>query len=154
MNDVSMLRSSLLRTSSASARYARTRSPASMWPFGKGLWAPTGTAPDVVARLSTAAGEALADPAVRKRLADLALEIPTVEQQGPEALHAYQATEIGNGGRSSGRPGSGASEPGGAILRQVLGRIQALPTLGSGRPAFGYRRPDLRVGAGGRHLFL
>jgi hypothetical protein len=36
----------------------------------------------------------LADPAVRKRYADLALELPPDDQQTPEALGALQKAEI------------------------------------------------------------
>jgi tripartite-type tricarboxylate transporter receptor subunit TctC len=38
--------------------------------------------------------DALADPAVSKRLADVGLEIPPREQQTPQALGAYQKAEI------------------------------------------------------------
>jgi tripartite-type tricarboxylate transporter receptor subunit TctC len=58
------------------------------------LWAPEGTPKDIVAKLNAATHEALADSFVRKRLTDLGLEIPTAEQQGPEALRAFQKTEI------------------------------------------------------------
>jgi tripartite-type tricarboxylate transporter receptor subunit TctC len=61
----------------------------------QGLFAPKGTAPDILTKLSAAAGEALADLTVRKRLADLGLEVPPAAQQGPEALRAHQAAEIG-----------------------------------------------------------
>jgi tripartite-type tricarboxylate transporter receptor subunit TctC len=61
----------------------------------QGLFAPKGTAPDILAKLSAVAREALADLTVRKRLADLGLEVPPAAQQGPEALRAYQAAEIG-----------------------------------------------------------
>jgi tripartite-type tricarboxylate transporter receptor subunit TctC len=60
----------------------------------QGLFAPKGTAPDVLTKLSAAAREALADSTVRKRLTDLGLEVPPATQQGPEALRAYQAAEI------------------------------------------------------------
>jgi len=59
-----------------------------------GLWVPHGTPRDVVEKLCTAAQEALADPAVQKRLAELGQEIPPREQQTPEALGAYQKSEI------------------------------------------------------------
>jgi tripartite-type tricarboxylate transporter receptor subunit TctC len=59
-----------------------------------GLWAPKGTPKEIVARLSAAAMEALADPAVRKRLADLGQEIPPPERQTPEALAAHHKAEI------------------------------------------------------------
>jgi tripartite-type tricarboxylate transporter receptor subunit TctC len=60
----------------------------------QGLFAPKGTAPDILTKLSAAARETLADSTVRKRLSDLALEVPPAAQQGPEALRAYQAAEI------------------------------------------------------------
>jgi tripartite-type tricarboxylate transporter receptor subunit TctC len=57
------------------------------------LWAPRGTPPDVIDRLNGAAVDALADPAVRKRLGDLGYEIVPREQQTPEALRAFQTAE-------------------------------------------------------------
>src|SRR3989442_1510779 len=50
-----------------------------------GMWVPKGTPPDVIHRLTAAAMDALADPAVRRRLIDLGQEIPTREQQTAEA---------------------------------------------------------------------
>src|SRR3954453_19099561 len=44
----------------------------SLW---NGLWAPKGTPKDVIAKLNAAVLDALADPGVRKRLADVGLEI-------------------------------------------------------------------------------
>ena len=58
------------------------------------LWVPKGTSSDVVAKLNAAVVDALADPSVRKRLADLGQDIPPREQQTPEALRAYQTAEI------------------------------------------------------------
>jgi tripartite-type tricarboxylate transporter receptor subunit TctC len=58
------------------------------------LWAPKGTPKDVVARLNAAVASALADPTVRKRLADLGQDIPPREQQTPQALDALQRAEI------------------------------------------------------------
>jgi tripartite-type tricarboxylate transporter receptor subunit TctC len=63
----------------------------SLW---NGLWAPKGTPKDVIAKLNAAVMDALADPAVRKRLADVGLEVPPREQQTPESLHKLQAAEI------------------------------------------------------------
>jgi tripartite-type tricarboxylate transporter receptor subunit TctC len=59
-----------------------------------GFWAPAKTPKDVIARLNAATVEALADPAVRTRLAELAQEIFPREQQTPEALMALQKSEI------------------------------------------------------------
>jgi tripartite-type tricarboxylate transporter receptor subunit TctC len=63
----------------------------SLW---SALWAPKGTPKDVIAKLNAAVRDALADPTVRKRLADVGLEIPPVEQRTPEALGKYQKSEI------------------------------------------------------------
>jgi len=57
------------------------------------LWVPKGTSRDIIARLNTAAKEALADPAVRKRLADVGVDLPPLDQQTPEALRALQKAE-------------------------------------------------------------
>ena len=59
-----------------------------------GLWGPKGTPGEVIARLSAAVLEALADPAVAKRLADLGQEIPRPEQQSAAALAAHLKAEI------------------------------------------------------------
>jgi tripartite-type tricarboxylate transporter receptor subunit TctC len=59
-----------------------------------GLWAPKGTPGDVVMRLNAAVVDALADPAVRQRLADIGQEIFAREQQTPGALAAFQKAEI------------------------------------------------------------
>lgn len=58
------------------------------------LWLPRGTPREVVMKLNGAVVEALADPAVRKRLADMGQEIPPREQQTPEALGAWHKAEI------------------------------------------------------------
>jgi tripartite-type tricarboxylate transporter receptor subunit TctC len=59
-----------------------------------GLWAPKGTPPDVIATINAAVKQALADPTVIKRLADLGQEIVPVEQQNPAALAAFQQAEM------------------------------------------------------------
>jgi tripartite-type tricarboxylate transporter receptor subunit TctC len=59
-----------------------------------GLWAPKGTPADAVGKLSAAALEALADPAVQKRLSDLGQEIPPADQQGSAALAAHLKAEL------------------------------------------------------------
>jgi tripartite-type tricarboxylate transporter receptor subunit TctC len=58
------------------------------------IWVPKGTPKEIVARLNAAVVETLADPAVRQRLVDLGQEIPSREQQTPEALGAYHEAEI------------------------------------------------------------
>jgi len=59
-----------------------------------GFWAPAKTPEDMIARLNSATVAALADPAVRARLAELAQEIFPRQQQTPEALAALQKSEI------------------------------------------------------------
>src|SRR5262245_8538163 len=54
-----------------------------------GLWVPHGTPKEIVAKLTTAAQEALADPNVQKRLAELGQEIPPREMQTPEGLATF-----------------------------------------------------------------
>jgi tripartite-type tricarboxylate transporter receptor subunit TctC len=63
----------------------------SLW---HGLWAPKGTPPEVIAKLEAAVKQALADPEVKQRLADLGQEIVPVAQQTPAALAAYQQAEM------------------------------------------------------------
>lgn len=58
------------------------------------LWAPKGTPKHVIGKLNAAVAEALADPAVRSRFADLGQEIFPPEQQTPEALGIYHKAEI------------------------------------------------------------
>ncbi|MCC6776759.1 MAG: tripartite tricarboxylate transporter substrate binding protein BugD [Hyphomicrobiales bacterium] len=57
------------------------------------IWVPKSTPKDVIAKLNAAAVAALADPTVRKRLADIGQEIYPREQQTPEATGAYQKAE-------------------------------------------------------------
>ena len=58
------------------------------------IWAPKNTPQPIVARLNAAIGEALADPAVQKRLADLGQDVPPREELTPAALGAYHKAEI------------------------------------------------------------
>jgi tripartite-type tricarboxylate transporter receptor subunit TctC len=53
-----------------------------------GLFAPKGTPRDIIGKLNAAAVDALADPAVRQRLADLGSEVFPRDQQTAEALGA------------------------------------------------------------------
>jgi tripartite-type tricarboxylate transporter receptor subunit TctC len=59
-----------------------------------GIWAPKNTPKAIILRLNAAIIEALADSAVRQRLADLGQEIPPRAQQTPEALAAHHKAEI------------------------------------------------------------
>jgi len=63
----------------------------SLW---HGLWAPKGTPHDVISKINSAVMQALADPTVKQRLADVGQDVVPVEQQSPEALAAYQKAEI------------------------------------------------------------
>jgi len=58
------------------------------------LFVPKGTPKEVVATLTKAAMETLADPALIKRLEDLGQTIPPPERQTAEALRAYHKAEI------------------------------------------------------------
>ena len=59
-----------------------------------GLWLPKGAPKNIIARLNAAAIDALDDPKVQARLADLAQEVFLRAQQTPEALGAFQKAEI------------------------------------------------------------
>ena len=58
------------------------------------LWAVKSTPKDILAKLNAAAVEALADPAVQKRFAELGQNPPPRPQQTPEALGALQRADI------------------------------------------------------------
>ena len=60
----------------------------------QGLFAPKGTPKEIIDRLNAATVQALADPLVRSRLADLGFEIFPREQQTPAALGAFQKAQI------------------------------------------------------------
>src|SRR5437899_3674803 len=59
-----------------------------------GLWVPKDTPKDIVAKLNAAAVDALNDPAVRKQLENLGLQMPPTEKLSPEALGDWQKAEI------------------------------------------------------------
>ncbi|HZP69666.1 MAG TPA: tripartite tricarboxylate transporter substrate-binding protein, partial [Pseudolabrys sp.] len=59
-----------------------------------GFFAPKGTPKDVIAKLNNAVVQALAEPAVRARFAELGLDVASREQQTPAGLAAFQKAEI------------------------------------------------------------
>jgi tripartite-type tricarboxylate transporter receptor subunit TctC len=59
-----------------------------------GLWVPKDTPKDIVAKLNAATVEALSDPAVKKQLENLGLQMPPKDQLSPKALGAWQRAEI------------------------------------------------------------
>src|SRR5262249_51552003 len=63
----------------------------SVW---SGLWVPRGTPSAIIAKLSAAVGEALADPAGPRRLAVLSHEPPPPEMLGPKPLAQLHKAEI------------------------------------------------------------
>ena len=58
------------------------------------MWAPKNTPKPIVAKLNAAVVDALADPAVRKRLAELGQDVPPREDLTPEALGGFHKAEI------------------------------------------------------------
>src|SRR3954453_20640359 len=59
-----------------------------------GLWVPRGTPPDIITKLNAAFVEALNDPAVRKQLENIGLQMPPKDQLSPQALGDWQKAEI------------------------------------------------------------
>jgi tripartite-type tricarboxylate transporter receptor subunit TctC len=59
-----------------------------------GLWVPKGTPKEIVTKLNAAAVDALNDPAIRKQLENLGLQMPPSDQLTPDALGAWQKAEI------------------------------------------------------------
>jgi tripartite-type tricarboxylate transporter receptor subunit TctC len=59
-----------------------------------GLWVPKDTPKDIVAKLNASAVDALNDPAVRRQLENLGLQMPPADQLSPEALGSWQKAEI------------------------------------------------------------
>ena len=59
-----------------------------------GMWVPKGTPKEIVARLNASAVDALNDPAVRKQLENLGLQMPPKDKLSPQALGVWQKAEI------------------------------------------------------------
>jgi len=62
------------------------------------VWAPKGTPGEIVTKLNKAIVQTMADPSVRRKLADLGQEIYPPELQTPEALAAFQKSELAKWG--------------------------------------------------------
>ena len=60
----------------------------------RGMWAPKGTPVHVISRLGSAVVEALSDPAVQKRIAEVGQEVVPRLQQTPQALAAHHKAEM------------------------------------------------------------
>ena len=73
--------------------FAELGLPAVSWSPWYGLFAPKGTPKDIIGKLNAAAVEALADPAVRSRLADLGRKFPA------RTADAGSARRVGQGRR-------------------------------------------------------
>ena len=58
------------------------------------LFAPKGTPKAAIEKLNAAAVQAMADPAFKKRMVELALEMPPIDQLAPQALAALQKADI------------------------------------------------------------
>jgi tripartite-type tricarboxylate transporter receptor subunit TctC len=58
------------------------------------LWAPKGTPRAVIDKLNAVAVEAMADPAFKERMIQLALEMPPPDELTPEGLAARQKADI------------------------------------------------------------
>ena len=58
------------------------------------LWVPKDTPKPIIARLSDAVRETLANPEIRRRLTVLAIEIPPPDELGPEKLAALHKAEV------------------------------------------------------------
>ncbi|MGE0287862.1 MAG: tripartite tricarboxylate transporter substrate binding protein BugD [Bradyrhizobium sp.] len=59
-----------------------------------GMWVPKGTPKDVIAKLNAATVEAMNDPAVKKQLENLGLQLPPADKVAPAALGEWQKAEI------------------------------------------------------------
>jgi tripartite-type tricarboxylate transporter receptor subunit TctC len=87
--------------------FAEMGVPAVLWSSWMGLFAPRGTPRDIIDKLNAAAVEALADPLVRSRIADLGYD--TVPRERERRLPACKRPMPRNGGRSLRNSAQGAT---------------------------------------------
>jgi tripartite-type tricarboxylate transporter receptor subunit TctC len=59
-----------------------------------GLWAPKGTPADIVAKINAAVVAAMTDPATRKRIEDLGMDLPPPELRTPAAFAEFHKVEV------------------------------------------------------------
>jgi tripartite-type tricarboxylate transporter receptor subunit TctC len=59
-----------------------------------GMWVPKGTPKDIIAKLNNSVVEAMNDPAVKKQLENIGLQMPPKDKLKPEALGEWQKAEI------------------------------------------------------------
>jgi tripartite-type tricarboxylate transporter receptor subunit TctC len=59
-----------------------------------GIYAPKGTPKPALDKLNTALRTALQDPAVKQRMADLSVEIPSMDKVTPQGLQTHLESEI------------------------------------------------------------
>jgi tripartite-type tricarboxylate transporter receptor subunit TctC len=59
-----------------------------------GIWAPKGAPTDVVDKINAAANAAMADATVRRRIADLGMDLPPPELATPSAFAAFHKAEV------------------------------------------------------------
>ena len=82
---------------------------------GTAFWVPKGTPKDVIAKLNAAVVEALADPAVRKRLGDVGVEFRRASSRRRKRCARCRRPRPTNGGRSSRRRASSRSNGVGSV---------------------------------------
>ena len=63
-----------------------------------GLYAPRGTPRDVIEKINLALRDALADPVIRQRMADLSSDIPSADKITPQGLKTHLEAEIAKWG--------------------------------------------------------
>jgi len=68
--------------------------PGFLMTLWSGMWVPRDTPKEIVAKLNAAAVDALNDPAVRKQLENLGLQMPPKDKLSPQALGEWQKAEI------------------------------------------------------------